>query len=121
MRAKENFTALVTVAYNLNSANTNDEIQREIKEERYGYKEEETRPYFAPNNVKQGILDKATANSFRKNILENGASEDPMVLCKRFKGSDPGIDAMLVRRGLKRGVKVRIGIPGDNVSCIDEK
>jgi len=49
----------------------------------------------------KGIFDKATATSFRKNILEKGATEDPLVLYKRFKGSEPGIDAMLVRRGLK--------------------
>ena len=49
----------------------------------------------------KGIFDKVTATSFRKNILEKGATEDPMVLYKRFKGSEPGIDAMLARRGLK--------------------
>ena len=49
----------------------------------------------------KGIFDKATATSFRKNILEKGATEDPMVLYKRFKGSEPSIDAMLARRGLK--------------------
>ena len=48
----------------------------------------------------KGIFDKATATSFRKNILEKGASEDPMVLYKRFRGSEPTIDAMLDRRGL---------------------
>ena len=48
----------------------------------------------------KGIFDKTTATSFRKNILEKGASEDPMVLYKRFRGSEPTIDAMLVRRGL---------------------
>ncbi len=48
----------------------------------------------------KGIFDKATATSFRKNILEKGASEDPMVLYKRFRGSEPTIDAMLNRRGL---------------------
>jgi peptidyl-dipeptidase Dcp len=46
-----------------------------------------------------GIFDKATAASFRKNILEKGASENPMVLYTRFRGSEPSIDAMLVRSG----------------------
>lgn len=49
----------------------------------------------------KGIFDKETAMSFRKNILEKGGSEDPMVLYKRFRGSEPKVDALLVRRGLK--------------------
>jgi len=48
-----------------------------------------------------GIFDKVTATSFRKNILEKGASEHPMVLYKRFRGSEPSINAMLVRSGFK--------------------
>lgn len=48
-----------------------------------------------------GIFDKTTATSFRENILEKGASEHPMVLYKRFRGSEPSIDAMLIRSGLK--------------------
>ncbi len=48
-----------------------------------------------------GIFDKITASSFRKNILEKGASEHPMVLYKRFRGSEPSINAMLVRSGFK--------------------
>ncbi len=48
-----------------------------------------------------GIFDKVTASSFRKNILEKGASEHPMVLYKRFRGSEPSINAMLVRSGFK--------------------
>lgn len=46
-----------------------------------------------------GIFDKATAASFRKNILEKGASEHPMALYKNFRGSEPSIDAFLVRNG----------------------
>lgn len=48
-----------------------------------------------------GIFDKATATSFRKNILEKGASENPLVLYKRFRGREPSIDAMLIRSGFK--------------------
>lgn len=48
-----------------------------------------------------GIFDKVTATSFRKNILEKGASEHPMVLYRRFRGSEPSINAMLVRSGFK--------------------
>lgn len=48
----------------------------------------------------KGIFDQATATSFRKNILEKGGSEDPMVLYKRFRGREPKVDALLKRRGL---------------------
>ena len=48
----------------------------------------------------KGIFDQATATSFRKNILEKGGSEDPMVLYKKFRGREPKVDALLKRRGL---------------------
>lgn len=47
-----------------------------------------------------GIFDPATAASFKTNILEAGASEDPMVLFKRFRGADPKVDGLLKKRGL---------------------
>jgi peptidyl-dipeptidase Dcp len=47
------------------------------------------------------IFDPATAQSFRKNILERGGSEDPMALYKAFRGKEPDGDALLRRRGLK--------------------
>jgi peptidyl-dipeptidase Dcp len=40
------------------------------------------------------------ARSFRSNILEKGNTEDPMQLYKRFRGSEPKIDALLKKRGL---------------------
>ena len=49
---------------------------------------------------KKGIFDSRTAMSFRKNILEKGGSEDPMVLYKRFRGADPDPAALLRARGL---------------------
>jgi peptidyl-dipeptidase Dcp len=49
----------------------------------------------------KGIFDKATAESFRKNILEKGGAEDPMELYKRFRGAEPTIEPLLVKRGLK--------------------
>ncbi|WP_372773879.1 M3 family metallopeptidase [Mangrovibacterium sp.] len=49
-----------------------------------------------------GIFDRATADSFRKNILEKGGSEHPMKLYKRFRGQEPTIDALLERSGLKK-------------------
>jgi peptidyl-dipeptidase Dcp len=46
------------------------------------------------------LFDRATAESFRKNILERGGTEDPMVLYKRFRGREPKIDPLLKKRGL---------------------
>ena len=40
------------------------------------------------------------AKSFRTNILERGATEDPMVLYKRFRGAEPSIEPLLRKRGL---------------------
>ena len=48
-----------------------------------------------------GVFDKKTADAFRKNILEKGNTEDPMVLYKRYRGAEPSIDALLRNRGLK--------------------
>ena len=46
------------------------------------------------------IFDQATAKAFRENILAAGNTDDPMVLYKKFRGREPGIDALLERRGL---------------------
>lgn len=40
------------------------------------------------------------ASSFRKNILEKGNTEDPMTLYLRFRGKEPSIQPMLIKRGL---------------------
>jgi peptidyl-dipeptidase Dcp len=50
---------------------------------------------------KNGVFDQNTAASLRKHILSTGGTADPMELYKRFKGSEPSIDALLVNRGLK--------------------
>ena len=50
--------------------------------------------------LEKGIFDQQTANSFRKNILEKGNSEDPMILYRRFRGAEPNPEALLKRRGL---------------------
>ena len=50
---------------------------------------------------KNGIFDKKTAASFRKNILEKGGTEHPMTLYKRFRGQEPDIEALLKRNGIK--------------------
>ena len=49
----------------------------------------------------KGVFDPETAMSFRRNILEKGDSEDPMVLYVRFRGAQPDPDALLRARGLK--------------------
>lgn len=51
---------------------------------------------------KNGIFNKATATSFRENILSKGGTQDPMVLYKKFRGQEPTIDALLIRSGLKK-------------------
>ena len=48
----------------------------------------------------KGIFNPALAKSFRENILAKGSMEDPMVLYKRFRGSEPGVVPLLRRRGL---------------------
>ena len=50
---------------------------------------------------KHGIFDRATAQSFRDNILSRGGTEHPMTLYKRFRGQEPTIDALLERNGIK--------------------
>ncbi len=49
-----------------------------------------------------GIFDRATADSFRHNILERGGTEHPAELYRRFRGADPTIDALLERDGINR-------------------
>jgi peptidyl-dipeptidase Dcp len=46
------------------------------------------------------LFDPATALSFRQNILEKGGTEDPMVLYKRFRGAEPGIEPLLKKKGM---------------------
>ena len=48
----------------------------------------------------KGIFDPATADAFRKNVLEAGGSEDPMKLYINFRGQAPNPDALLRNRGL---------------------
>lgn len=49
----------------------------------------------------RGIFDQATAESFRNNILSKGGTVHPMELYKRFRGQEPGIEALLRRNGIK--------------------
>ncbi len=48
----------------------------------------------------KGLFDKATAASFRKNVLSVNGTEDAMLLYKRFRGAEPKIEPLLKRRGL---------------------
>ena len=48
----------------------------------------------------KGIFDKATATAFRKNILEKGGTAEAMTLYKGFRGREPSVQPLLVRRGL---------------------
>lgn len=50
--------------------------------------------------TRKDIFDTGMAASFRENILSKGGTEKPMVLYKRFRGQEPGIEALLRRNGL---------------------
>lgn len=47
-----------------------------------------------------GIFNTKTAESFRRNILEKGSTEDPNILYKNFRTKAPSIDALLERDGI---------------------
>lgn len=51
---------------------------------------------------KDGIFNKKTADSFKKNILESGDTEDAMVLFKNFRGHEPDAKALLRLRGFEK-------------------
>ncbi|WP_150149344.1 oligopeptidase A [Candidatus Enterovibrio escicola] len=48
----------------------------------------------------EGIFNTETGLSFLENILERGASEEPMVLFQRFRGREPSPDTLLRHRGI---------------------
>jgi len=47
------------------------------------------------------VFNPQVAKSFRDNVLSRGGTEQPMELYRHFRGKEPGIDALLERRGLK--------------------
>lgn len=51
---------------------------------------------------KTSLFNTAKANSFRKNILERGGTEEPMELYKKFRGQEPSIEPLLKKRGLDK-------------------
>lgn len=68
----------------------------------YSYKWAEVLDADAFSLFKQkGVFNREVAESFRNNILSKGGTEHPMVLYKRFRGQEPGIDALLIRNGIK--------------------
>lgn len=48
----------------------------------------------------QGIFNSEVAQKFKEHVLSKGGTEHPMVLYKRFRGSEPKPDALLKRAGL---------------------
>lgn len=48
----------------------------------------------------KGIFNPDAANSFRTEVLSKGGTEHPMTLYKRFRGQEPGIEALLKRNGI---------------------
>lgn len=69
----------------------------------YGYKWSEVLDADAFALFKQtGIFNKQTADSFRRNILQRGNTEEPMKLYVKFRGQEPSVDALLERNGVKK-------------------
>ncbi len=54
---------------------------------------------FAAFKETNNVFDKKTAAAFRT-LLEKAGSDDPMVLYKKFRGREPKVDALLIKRGL---------------------
>ncbi len=55
---------------------------------------------FAAFEEAGGAFDAETAQRLEDTVLSSGGSEEPEVLYKRFRGSMPGVDALLRKRGL---------------------
>lgn len=67
----------------------------------YGYKWAEVLDADAFELFRErGIFDRATADQFRRAIMERGGSEHPMKLYREFRGREPDPDALLRRAGL---------------------
>jgi len=69
----------------------------------YGYKWAEVLDADAFSLFREkGIFDRETAESFRKNILEKGGSDEPEKLFRAFRGREPAIGALIERCGFKK-------------------
>lgn len=67
----------------------------------YGYKWAEMIECDAFDKFRQdGIFNRETARSWVENVLSRGGTEAPMTLYKRFRGAEPGIEAMMRRDGI---------------------
>lgn len=63
----------------------------------YSYKWAEVLDADAFEFMKENNFSPEIFNSFRKNILEKGGSEDPSILYKNFRGKEPSLDPLLRR------------------------
>jgi peptidyl-dipeptidase Dcp len=67
----------------------------------YSYKWAEVLDADAFDYFKQeGIFNKEIATKFKKHVLSQGGTENPMTLYKRFRGQEPKPEALLKRAGL---------------------
>ena len=67
----------------------------------YGYKWAEVIECDAFDKFKQdGIFNRDTARAWVENVLSRGGTEHPMKLYKRFRGTEPRIDALMRRDGI---------------------
>lgn len=60
-----------------------------------------------------GIFDKKTADSFRRNILEKGGTEHPAKIYRDFRGKDATIDALLERDGIRPHKDAKVPLQKD--------
>ena len=68
---------------------------------------------------RHGIFNRKTAQSFRDNILSRGGTEDPMTLYKRFRGSEPTIEALMRRDGIRPQKKLGPPKPSQREGCLN--
>jgi len=54
---------------------------------------------------KGDLYDQSLARAFRAKVLEMGSTKDPAQLYRDFRGRDPKVDALLIKRGLKAAPK----------------
>lgn len=64
------------------------------------------------------IFNKEVAATFRKEILERRGSEDGMTLYKNFRGTEPGIEPLMIKRGLMP--KPEPEVPADGKAATGE-
>jgi peptidyl-dipeptidase Dcp len=55
----------------------------------------------------KGLFDHATAESYRRNILEKNGTMDAMQMYVNFRGRQPSIDPLLRFRGLLQDAKTK--------------